>query len=299
MKRIALMLIANLAIMIVLGITWTILDATFGLSQMIESTFGVPGRFGFVAFFALILGFGGSFISLLLSKWMAKRSMGVYVIEEVEDADEQWLVDTVYRQADAAGIGRPEVGIFESPEPNAFATGASKNNALVAVSTGLLQHMDHDQVEAVLAHEVSHIANGDMITQALLQGVLNTFVMFFARVIGYLVDKALSGDEESSGFGIAYFITSIIAEILLGFLATAVVMWYSRRREFYADAGGAHLAGKDKMISALRALQHSEPNDLPGEMSAFGINGGLGEGVRRLFTTHPSLDDRIAALERL
>ena len=299
MKRIALLLIANLAIMIVLGITWTILDATFGIGQMIENTFGVPGRFGFIAFFALILGFGGSFVSLLLSKWMAKRSMGVYVIETAEDADEQWLLDTVHRQARVAGIGLPEVGIFESPEPNAFATGASRNNALVAVSTGLLQNMNHDQVEAVLAHEVSHVANGDMITQALLQGVLNTFVMFFARVIGYLVDKALSGNEESSGFGIAYFITSIIAEILLGFLASAVVMWYSRRREFYADAGGAHLAGKGKMISALRALQHSEPYDLPGEMAAFGINGGLGVGIKRLFSTHPSLDDRIAALERL
>ncbi len=295
MKRIALMLVANLAIIIALGIVWSILDATFGISQMIESTFGVPGRFGFVAFFALILGFGGSFLSLLLSKWMAKRSMGVFVIDQAEDSDEQWLLDTVHRQARAAGIGLPEVGIFESPEPNAFATGASKNNALVAVSTGLLQHMNHDQVEAVLAHEVSHIANGDMITQALLQGVLNTFVMFFARVIGYMVDKAISGNEESSGFGIAYFITSFIMDILLGWLANLVVMWYSRRREFFADAGGAKLAGKHKMISALQALQRTEPADLPGEMAAFGIGGGMSS----LTSTHPSLDDRIAALEKL
>jgi heat shock protein HtpX len=295
MKRIALMLVANLAIIIALGIVWSILDATFGISQMIESTFGVPGRFGFVAFFALILGFGGSFLSLLLSKWMAKRSMGVFVIDQAEDSDEQWLLDTVHRQARDAGIGLPEVGIFESPEPNAFATGASKNNALVAVSTGLLQHMNHDQVEAVLAHEVSHIANGDMITQALLQGVLNTFVMFFARVIGYMVDKAISGDEESSGFGIAYFITSFIMDILLGWLANLVVMWYSRRREFFADAGGAKLAGKHKMISALQALQRTEPSDLPGEMAAFGISGGMAS----LTSTHPSLDDRIAALEKL
>jgi len=295
MKRIALMLVANLAIIIALGIVWSILDATFGISQMIESTFGVPGRFGFVAFFALILGFGGSFLSLLLSKWMAKRSMGVFVIDQAEDSDEQWLLDTVHRQARDAGIGLPEVGIFESPEPNAFATGASKNNALVAVSTGLLQHMNHDQVEAVLAHEVSHIANGDMITQALLQGVLNTFVMFFARVIGYMVDKAISGDEESSGFGIAYFITSFIMDILLGWLANLVVMWYSRRREFFADAGGAKLAGKHKMISALQALQRTEPADLPGEMAAFGIGGGMSS----LTSTHPSLDDRIAALEKL
>ncbi len=295
MKRIALMLVANLAIIIALGIVWSILDATFGISQMIESTFGVPGRFGFVAFFALILGFGGSFISLLLSKWLAKRSMGVFVIDHAEDSDEQWLLDTVHRQARDAGIGLPEVGIFESPEPNAFATGASKNNALVAVSTGLLQHMNHDQVEAVLAHEVSHIANGDMITQALLQGVLNTFVMFFARVIGYMVDKAISGDEESSGFGIAYFITSFIMDILLGWLANLVVMWYSRRREFFADAGGAKLAGKHKMISALQALQRTEPADLPGEMAAFGFGGGMAS----LTSTHPSLDDRIAALEKL
>jgi heat shock protein HtpX len=295
MKRIALMLVANLAIIIALGIVWSILDATFGISQMIESTFGVPGRFGFVAFFALILGFGGSFISLLLSKWLAKRSMGVFVIDQAEDSDEQWLLDTVHRQARDAGIGLPEVGIFESPEPNAFATGASKNNALVAVSTGLLQNMNHDQVEAVLAHEVSHIANGDMITQALLQGVLNTFVMFFARVIGYMVDKAISGDEESSGFGIAYFITSFIMDILLGWLANLVVMWYSRRREFFADAGGAKLAGKHKMISALQALQHAEPSDLPGEMAAFGFGGGMAS----LTSTHPPLEDRIAALEKL
>ncbi len=300
MKRILLMLLVNFAILAVLSVTWNILDSMFGLSRMIEQTFGLPGHFGYVALFSLVLGFGGSFISLLMSKSMAKRSMGVWVIEQPSNEDERWLVETVHRQARQAGIGMPEVGIFESPQPNAFATGANKNDALVAVSTGLLNTMTHDEVEAVLGHEVSHIANGDMITQTLLQGVLNTFVMFFARVVGFIVDRALSGNnnEENSGFGIGYFVASMIAEIFLGFLATAIVMWYSRRREFYADAGGASLAGKHKMIAALRALQHSDPHDLPGEMAAFGINGGLGEGLRKIFLTHPPIEERIEALER-
>lgn len=301
MKRILMMLVVNFAVIAVLSVTWNILDSMFGLSQMIEQSFGVPGRFGYVAMFSLVLGFGGAFISLLMSKSMAKRSMGVVVIDRPRNQDERWLVETVHRQARQAGIGMPEVGIFESPQPNAFATGAKKNDALVAVSTGLLNSMTHDEVEAVLGHEVSHIANGDMITQTLLQGVLNTFVMFFARVIGFIVDRALSSnndEENSGGFGIGYFIASMVAEIFLGFLATAIVMWYSRRREFFADEGGASLAGKQKMISALRALQHSDPHDLPGEMAAFGINGGLGEGLKKIFLTHPPLEERIEALER-
>ena len=301
MKRIVMMLVVNFAVIAVLSVTWNILDSMFGLSQMIEESFGIPGRFGYVAMFSLVLGFGGAFVSLLMSKGMAKRGMGVFVIEQPSNEDERWLVETVHRQARQAGIGMPEVGIFESDQPNAFATGANKNNALVAVSTGLLNHMTHDEVEAVLGHEVSHVANGDMITQTLLQGVLNTFVMFFARVIGFIIDRALSGNrdgESSGGFGMGYYIASMVAEVVLGFLATAVVMWYSRRREYFADEGGADLAGKQKMIAALKALQHSTPHDLPGEMAAFGINGGIGEGIKKLFITHPPLEERIAALER-
>jgi len=220
-------------------------------------------------------------------------------MESASNQDERWLLETVHRQAQQAGIGMPEVGIFHSPQPNAFATGANKNNALVAVSTGLLETMSHDEVEAVLGHEVSHVANGDMVTQTLLQGVLNTFVMFFARVIGYIVDRALSGNNsESNGMGIGYFVTSIIAEILLGFLATAIVMWFSRRREFAADVGGANLSSNQSMINALRRLQMAnQPEDLPGEMAAFGINGGLGEGLKKIFLSHPPLEDRIAALQ--
>jgi heat shock protein HtpX len=234
-----------------------------------------------------------------MSKGMAKRSMGVFIIEQPTNEDERWLLETVHRQSQQAGIGMPEVGIFQSPQPNAFATGANKNNALVAVSTGLLDAMTHDEVEAVLGHEVSHIANGDMVTQTLLQGVLNTFVIFFARVIGYIVDRALSGNNnENSGMGIGYFIASFIAEILLGFLATAIVMWFSRKREFAADRGGADLSSRQKMANALRRLQMvNQPDDLPGEMAAFGINGGLGEGLKKIFLSHPPLDERIAALE--
>lgn len=298
MKRILLLLLTNFAILIVLSITWNILDSIFGFSDMLIKA-GLPAHFGFVALMALVLGFGGSFVSLLLSKGIAKRSMGVFIIESPSNQDERWLLDTVHRQAQQAGIGMPEVGIFHSPQPNAFATGANKNNALVAVSTGLLETMSHDEVEAVLGHEVSHIANGDMVTQTLLQGVLNTFVMFFARVIGYIVDRALSGNNsESNGMGIAYFVTSIIAEILLGFLATAIVMWFSRRREFAADVGGANLSSNQSMINALRRLQNAnQPEDLPGEMAAFGINGGLGEGLKKIFLSHPPLEDRIAALQ--
>lgn len=297
MKRVLLLLATNFAILIVLSITWRILDSIFGISQMLIAA-GIPANFGFVALMALVMGFGGAFISLLLSKSMAKSSMGVQVIDTPMNQDERWLLNTVHRQAQQAGIGMPEVGIFQSAQPNAFATGANKNNALVAVSTGLLQHMMHDEVEAVLGHEVSHIANGDMVTQTLLQGVLNTFVIFFARVIGYLVDRLLSGNNNNQSLGIGYFVASMIAEILLGFLATAIVMWFSRRREFAADRGGADLSTNQKMINALRRLQSAnQPEDLPGEMAAFGINGGLGEGLKKIFLSHPPLEERIQALE--
>ena len=241
----------------------------------------------------------GSFISLLMSKWMAKQSMGVHVIEQPANQTEQWLVDTVHRQAQRLGIGMPEVGIFNTPEPNAFATGMSKNSSLVAVSTGLLHQMDPDAVEAVLGHEMSHVANGDMVTMGLLQGVVNTFVYFFATIAGYVVDRVLlrSGDDDRGGYGPAYYITQMVAQVLLSILATMIVMWFSRWREFRADAGGAQLAGRAKMIEALRALQraHDHP-DLPGELAAFGISGG-GSGFSRLFLSHPPLEERIAALQ--
>ena len=243
-----------------------------------------------------VIGFGGSFISLAISKFMAKRSMGVQIIEQPSNNTEQWLVDTVRRQAQQAGIGMPEVGVFNAPEPNAFATGMRRNSALVAVSTGLLQHMTADEVEAVLGHEVSHVANGDMVTMGLIQGVVNTFVIFLSRVIGHVVDRVVFKTER--GYGPAYFITSIVAQVFLSILASIIVMWFSRRREFRADAGGASLAGRGKMIASLQALQRAhEPRDLPGEFAAFGISGGLGTGIKRLFMTHPPLEERIAALQ--
>ncbi len=242
---------------------------------------------------------GGSLISLLMSKWVAKRSVGAQVIEQPRTQDEQWLVETVRRQAQAAGIGMPEVALYDSPEPNAFATGANRNAALVAVSTGLLEQMSAEEVEAVLGHEVSHVANGDMVTLSLIQGVLNTFVIVLARVVGYLVDRALSPNNESRRPGIGYWVTSMVMEILFGFLASLIVMWFSRYREFHADAGGARLAGRGKMIAALERLrQLHEPSQLPSQMAAFGINGGLGDGLRKLFMTHPPLEERIAALRR-
>jgi heat shock protein HtpX len=243
-----------------------------------------------------VIGMGGSFISLAISKWSAKRSMGVRVIEQPSSSTEYWLMETVGRQAKQAGISMPEVGIFDSPDPNAFATGMSKNSSLVAVSSGLLQHMTRDEVEAVLGHEVSHVSNGDMVTLGLIQGVVNTFVIFLSRVIGHVVDRVVFKTER--GYGPAYYITSIVAQIFLSFLATAIVMWFSRWREFHADDGGAALAGRAKMIAALRRLQAvHQPHDLPGEFAAFGIAGGLGQGLRKLFLSHPPLEERIAALE--
>lgn len=288
MKRILLFLLTNIAVLVVLSIAASVLGVDRYLTRQ-----GL--NLGALLGFAAVFGFGGSLISLAMSKWIAKSSVGAYVIEVPQNPTERWLVETVQRQAAAAGIGMPEVAIYDSPEINAFATGASRNNALVAVSTGLLSNMSADEVEGVLAHEVSHVANGDMVTLALVQGVVNTFVIFLSRVVGYVVDRALSGNrDDEGGVGIGYYVTSIVCEILFGFLASAIVMWFSRRREFRADAGGAHLAGRNRMIAALERLRlMHEPSHLPSQMAAFGINGG---GVRRLFMSHPPLEERIAAL---
>jgi heat shock protein HtpX len=294
--RIFLFLLTNAAVLLLISIIFHVLGLDRYLSQQ-----GVHLNLDSLLVMSAIMGMSGSFISLMMSKWMAKRSMGVYVIEQPSNATEQWLVETVARQAQRAGIGMPEVGIFDTPEPNAFATGASKNNALVAVSTGLLHNMDADEVEAVLGHEISHVANGDMVTMGLLQGVVNTFVYFFASIAGYLVDRVLlrSGDEDRGyGYGPAYYITQMLAQVVLSILATIIVMWFSRWREFRADAGGASLAGRGKMIDALRALQRAhDHSDLPGEMAAFGINGSMAAGLKRLFLSHPPLEERIAALQ--
>jgi heat shock protein HtpX len=290
--RIFLFLLTNAAVLLLLSIVVNVL----GLNRHL----GAAGlNLQMLLMYSAVMGMGGSFISLLMSKMLAKRSMGVYVIEQPANATEQWLVETVARQARQAGIGMPEVGLFDSPEPNAFATGFSKNSALVAVSTGLLHNMDADEVEAVLGHEISHVANGDMVTMGLLQGVMNTFVYFLATVVGYVVDRALSrSDDERGGFGMGYYLTQMIAQVLLSALAGIIVMWFSRWREFRADAGGANLAGRGKMIGALRALQRAhEPQDLPGEFAAFGISGGIAEGFQKLFMSHPPLEERIAALQ--
>jgi heat shock protein HtpX len=301
MKRIFLLLMTNFAIVAVLGIVWNVLDASFGLTARMMAM-GIPAGFGYIALMSIVLGFAGSFISLWMSKGSAIKSMGVQVIDNPTTKEERWLFNVVQRQAQRVGIDMPDVGIFHANEPNAFATGARKNNALVAVSTGLLQHMNADEVEAVLGHEMSHVANGDMVTQTLLQGVMNTFVIFFSRVIAHLVNSVLSGNREggssSNSYGMTYFVVSMIAQVLLGFLASMVVMWFSRHREFHADKGGADLAGREKMIAALRKLQQvNQPHDLPGEMAAFGIAGGLGDGMKKLFMTHPPLEERIAALQ--
>jgi len=300
MKRVFLLMATNFAIIAVLGLVWNVLDASFGLTQRM-SAMGLPAEFGYIALMSLAIGFGGAFISLWMSKGAAKRSMNVQVIDSPTSKQERWLFNVVKRQAERVGIEMPEVGIFHANEPNAFATGARRNSALVAVSTGLLDHMTADEVEAVLGHEMAHVANGDMVTQTLLQGVMNTFVIFFARVIAHLVNSVMSSNRQGSGgggYGATYFIVSMVAQVLLGFLANMIVMWFSRYREFHADKGGADLAGREKMIAALRKLQQvNQPHDLPGEMAAFGIAGGLGDGMKKLFMTHPPLEERIAALE--
>ncbi|MDS4068204.1 MAG: protease HtpX [Candidatus Competibacter sp.] len=293
MKRVFLFVATNLGVVLLLGIVARLLGVDRFLYQ---SGLNLTS----LLVFAAIFGMGGSLISLFMSKWMAKMSVGAQVIEQPRTQTERWLVETVQRQAQAAGIGMPEVAIYDSPEPNAFATGANRNSALVAISTGLLQQMTAEEAEAVLGHEVSHVANGDMVTLSLLQGVLNTFVIALSRIIGYLVDQALSSrNEERSGPGIGYWITSMVLEIVFGLLASLIVMWFSRQREFHADAGGARLAGRGKMIAALERLrQLHEPSQLPSQMAAFGINGGLGDGLRKLFMTHPPLEERIAALRQ-
>ncbi len=292
MKRIFLYLMTNMAIILVLGITLRLLGFEGILDQQ-----GVDLDINSLLLFAALFGFGGSFISLMLSKWTAKRFTGARVIETPRNATEQWLVATVRRQAEAAGIGMPEVAIFDTPEVNAFATGMSRNNALVAVSTGLLRSMSQGEAEAVMAHEITHVANGDMVTLALIQGVVNTFVIFLSRVIGHVVDRVIFKVER--GHGPAFWITAIVSEILLGILASIIVMWFSRRREFKADAGGARLAGSHKMIAALESLKRASGQpQLPDQLAAFGINGGIGAGIKRLFMTHPPLDERIAALRQ-
>ena len=290
MTRIFLFIATNIAVIALISITFQIL----GIEGLLAAN-GVDLNLYALLVMSAVIGFGGSFISLAISKWMAKRSMGVQIIENPTNPQERWLVDTVAKQAENAGIGMPEVGIFQSAAVNAFATGMSRNNALVAVSTGLLQAMTKDEAEAVLAHEVSHIANGDMITMGLIQGVVNTFVIFLSRIIGFFVDRVILKNQR--GFGIGYFISSILAQIVLSFFASTIVMWFSRRREFRADEGAAHLAGKQKMIAALKRLQGDQAEDLPGEFAAFGINGGRPTGIRALFMSHPPLEERIAALE--
>lgn len=291
MMRIMLFLATNAAVLVLISIVFQV----FGFEGILAEN-GVDLNLQALLVMSAVIGFGGSFISLALSKFMAKRSMGVQIIDQPRNNTEQWLVSTVQRQAEEARIGMPEVGVFNSPDPNAFATGWNRNNALVAVSTGLLQNMRPEEVEAVLGHEVAHVANGDMVTMGLIQGVINTFVIFLSRVIGHVVDRVVFKTER--GYGPAYYITSIVAQIFLSILASTIVMWFSRRREFRADQGGAALSSRQNMTGALRALQRkAEPVDLPGEFAAFGISGSLGTGIKRLFTSHPPLEERISALE--
>jgi len=288
MLRILLFLGTNIAIIALISVTFRLL----GLDGILQQN-GVDLDMNALLVYSAVIGFSGSLISLFLSKFMAKKTMGVQIIEQPRNQSEHWLMNTVQHQAQAAGVRMPEVGIFEGG-PNAFATGWNKNDALVAVSTGLLQTMNRDEVEAVLAHEISHVANGDMVTLTLVQGVINTFVVFFSRVIGHVVDRVVFKVER--GHGPAFWIVSLVAQFVLGILASMIVMWFSRWREYRADAGGADLAGRQKMISALRRLKEAhEPQPLPDEMAAFGITGA---GIKELFASHPPLDDRIAALER-
>jgi heat shock protein HtpX len=291
MKRVLLLIATNIAVLLVLSVVVRLL----GLDQYLYARGG--NLTGLLAF-AAVIGFGGSFISLAMSKWVAKSSMGVRVIETPTSEVERWLVNTVRAHAEQVGIGMPEVGIFDSPEPTAFATGARRDAALVAVSTGLLQRMNRQEVEAVLGHEVAHVANGDMVTLTLIQGVVNTFVIFLSRVIGGAIDRLVFRSENGHGAG--YFISVLVAQLVLGILASMIVMAFSRYREFRADAGGARLAGRQNMISALEALRRSQDQSqgLPEAMRAFGINGGRRGGFARLFMSHPPLEERIEALQK-
>jgi heat shock protein HtpX len=291
MKRIFLFLATNLAVLVIMTITLRLL----GIDQILNAQ-GTGLNFNALLAFSAILGMSGSIISLLISKTMAKAATGATIITTPTSSTEKWLVETVRRQAQAAGIGMPDVAIYRSPDMNAFATGANRNHALVAVTTGILERMSGDELEAVLGHEISHVANGDMVTLTLIQGVVNTFVIFLSRVIGFVVDRVVFKVER--GYGPGYWVTVIVAQVLLGILASIIVMWFSRQREFRADAGGAGLAGRYKMIGALRRLQQEQhPPRLPQTMAAFGISGGKGMGIRKLFMTHPPLEERIAALE--
>ncbi|GGA77773.1 protease HtpX [Neiella marina] len=289
MKRIALFLLTNIAVMVVFSIALNIIFALFG----IQDTRSITG----LAIFAGLFGFGGAFVSLYMSKWMAKRSTGAHVIEQPRNDAERWLVETVERQARTAGIAMPEVAIYDSPDMNAFATGPSKNNSLVAVSTGLLTSMDKDEVEAVLGHEVSHVANGDMVTMTLIQGIVNTFVIFLARLIAQAISSAVArNDEDGQGLGwLAYTGVVIVLEIVFGLLASIIVMWFSRRREYIADAGGAYLTSNQTMIKALRRLSRSHEPQMEGQLAAFCINGK--SSMAELFMSHPPIEKRIAALE--
>ncbi len=289
MNRIFLFLATNMAIVLVLSVTMRLLG--------VEPYLNANGlNLTSLLIFAAVMGFGGSFISLAISKWSAKRAMGVQVIETPANSTESWLLETVRTYSAKAGIKMPEVGIFDTPEVNAFATGMSRNSSLVAVSSGLLQQMSKSEAEAVIGHEIAHVANGDMVTLALIQGVVNTFVMFLSRVIGHLVDRIVFKTER--GQGPAFFVTMIVAELVLGILASIIVMWFSRQREFRADRGGASLAGRQNMISALERLNSLHPAPLPEKLAAFGISGGGGGGIKRLFMTHPPLEERIEALRR-
>jgi heat shock protein HtpX len=290
MKRILLFLVTNLAVIVLLGIVLRLL----GVERILDEQ-GVGLDYGNLLVFAAVFGFAGSFISLAMSKWTAKRMMGVKLITQPTNAVESWLVNTVRIQAQQAGIGMPEVGIFDSPEPNAFATGARRDAALVAVSTGLLASMSQKEAEAVLAHEVSHVANGDMVTLTLIQGVVNTFVIFLARVVGHTVDRVVFRNEE--GHGPAFWIATIVAELVLGLFATMIVMWFSRQREFRADAGGARMAGRENMVGALERLAQRHAGPLPDKMAAFGIAGRKASGLKELFMSHPPIEQRIAALK--
>ena len=292
MKRVFLFIMTNIAIIAVLSIVLRLL----GVGSMLDES-GTNLDMNNLIAFAAVFGFGGAFISLALSKWMAKKMMGAQVIERPRTQTEVWLVETVGKQAKMAGIGMPEVAIFDSPSPNAFATGMKRNSALVAVSTGLLKTMDKGEVEAVLGHEVSHIANGDMVTLTLIQGVVNTFVIIFSRVVGHFVDRVILKNQR--GHGIGFFVTTIIAQIVFGILASVIVLWFSRKREFYADAGGAKLAGRGNMIQALEKLKRGATEPLPEQMAAFGISGKTSRSnLKRLFMSHPPLDERIEALKR-
>ena len=292
MKRIGLFLLTNIAILVVLSVVLNLL----GVDSLLAEN-GVDLDLKALLIFSAVIGMTGSFISLAMSKWSAKRMTGAKVITQPENQTQRWLLETVQRQAAQVGIKTPEVAIYASPDVNAFATGMSRNNALVAVSTGLIENMKMDEAEAVLAHEVSHVANGDMVTLALIQGVVNTFVIFASRVVGHIVDRVILKNDR--GHGIGFFIASMVAQVVFGILASTIVMYFSRVREFKADAGAAELAGSQKMIAALHCLQAiHQPSRLPEQMAAFGINGGFAEGFKKLFLSHPPLEERIAALRQ-